>query len=71
MLRVPMLNLLPLLIDDPDLPKEARDLLLGAHWVPHAQVARRARAHVAGILGRRFALSREELVDLLGPIDCP
>jgi hypothetical protein len=66
-----MLNLLPLLIDEPDLPKEARDLLLGASWLRHSAVAQRARAHAANILGRRFALSREELAELLGPIDFP
>jgi hypothetical protein len=60
-----MFSVVPLLIDDPDLPREARDLLIASEYSGRRPAACVARKKVAEILGSRYALSREELESLL------
>lgn len=61
-----MLSLIPLLIDDPSLPRHARDALIIADRAadPAVQVAARRRA--GRILRSTYALDCDDLDDLLG-----
>lgn len=66
-----MLSVVPLLIDNPDLPREARDLLIASEYAGRRPAACLARRKVAEILGSRFALSQAELESLLDLCGCP
>lgn len=65
-----MLSLVPLLIDDPELPRQARDLLIASEYSGQRPSACLARRKAAEILGTHYALSREELETLLDLCGC-
>jgi hypothetical protein len=60
-----LLSVVPLLIDDPELPREARDLLIASSYAGRLPSACVARRKVAEILASRYALTDDELDALL------
>jgi hypothetical protein len=65
-----MVSVVPLLIDDPDLPRDARDLLIASQYAGRGPASCVARRKVAEILGSLYALSRDELDSLLDLRGC-
>lgn len=65
-----MLSVVPLLIDDPELPREARDLLIASSYAGKRPMACVARRKAGEILASRFALTDEELDALLDLCGC-
>jgi hypothetical protein len=61
-----MISLIPLLIDEPQMPREARDALVVAELAADPRVAARAKVKAGNILARELGLGLQELCELLG-----
>jgi hypothetical protein len=61
-----MISLIPLLIDEPQLPREARDALMVSQLAADPSLAARARLVAGRIIARELGLGLQELAELLG-----